>query len=109
MALRVRAAQSGTRVWGCTAQHVHLCTPCALLVFLEARAYELLQRSRGRGRRGGVELLHARQMMVICSPLIAGNSSTVELAHTAEPKLGAIAPIPPTPDYQNLLFSVARG
>ena len=30
-------------------------------------------------------------------------------AHIAEPKIGDISPIPPTPYYQNLLFSVARG
>ena len=30
-------------------------------------------------------------------------------AHTAEPKIGAIAPTPPIPYYQNLRFSVARG
>ena len=31
-------------------------------------------------------------------------------AQTAEPKVGDVfPPIPPIPDYQNLLFSVARG
>ena len=30
-------------------------------------------------------------------------------AHTAEPKIGDMSPIPPNPYYQNLLFSVARG
>ena len=30
-------------------------------------------------------------------------------AHTAEPEIGLIRPIPPIPYYQNLLFSVARG
>ena len=29
--------------------------------------------------------------------------------HTAKPKIGVWTPIPPIPDYPNLLFSVARG
>ena len=55
-------------------------------------------------------MLHARRSMLIRMTLLHTERLFRHCgAHTAEPAIGLIRPIPPIPYYQNWLFSVAHG